>query len=238
MNASTVTVLYVVLSAAAATLAGVSLSRWILPVLQATVFFPVYFRQLQQKRWKRSFGLALLWALSLSATVILLSWQAPQRTGEMILNGERYQEEMFAWIATGVGAESDIRLFLPLHLTHLFLFALMSLVSGGMLGLLMGSVLLNYMSFYVGTLLNHSTNFLAVLALAWPPWAIFRVGGFVLVAIALSSLAYRQVGLVSLGSRLEKEVGRNGLILLALDVIFKWGLAPLWQLWLNRFTTL
>lgn len=232
------TLLYVVLSAVGATLAGAGLSRWILPVLQTAVFFPIYYHHLQRKEWMRAFGLSLLWAVSLSATVIVLSWHAPERAGEMIINGKEYQKEMFVWIATGVGAESDIREFLPLHVTHLVLFIVLTFVSGGMFGLLMGSVLLNYMSFYVGTLLGHATNVIAVLALAWPPWAILRVTGFILVAIALSSLAYRRVGLQSLGHDLEKDIGRNGLILLTFDILLKWGLAPLWQAWLSRLTLL
>lgn len=238
MKADISTVLYVVLSAVAATLAGASLSAWLLPFLQAAVFFPVYFRQMQRKRWRRAFSLALLWAVTLSATVIILSWQDPQRTGETVLNGEEYKEEMFRWVATGEGPESDIRQFLPLHLLHLILFSTLSLISGGMLGLLMGSILLNYMSYYVGTLLSHSLTFLPVVALAWPPWAILRVIGFILIAISLSSLAYRRVGLESLGLRLEITIARAGLVLLVLDILLKWLIAPVWQLWLKQLTTL
>ncbi|HLV01902.1 MAG TPA: hypothetical protein VKZ59_11585 [Acidobacteriota bacterium] len=234
----TTSLLYVVLSAIGATLAGAGLNRWVLPVLQTAVFFPVYFRHLQHKEWKQAFGLSLVWAVSLSATVSLLSWYAPERASEMIINGEQYQAEMFSWIATGEGAETDIGRFLPLQVTHLLLFTVLTLVSGGLLGLLMGSVLLNYMSFYVGTLLGHATNVIGVLALAWPPWAMLRVAGFILIAIVLSSLAYRRVGLQSLGFDLEKHIGRKGLILLILDILLKWGLAPLWQTWLSRLTVL
>ena len=65
-------------------------------------------------------GLTLLW---------------PQAMESAVWRGEAYRDEMFGWIRTGAGVEGDIRQFLPVHLMHLGLFCLLSLVSGGLFGL-------------------------------------------------------------------------------------------------------
>src|SRR4051812_7797030 len=68
-----------------------------------------------------------------------------------ILNGPEYKAEMRDWIVNGVGRESTPSQFVPQHLKHLGAFLLLTVASGGYLGLAMGAYLLGYMSFYVGS---------------------------------------------------------------------------------------
>lgn len=180
-------------------------------------------------------GMAL-WAFLISVVIGIASYGRPESMESVILNAREYQGEMFHWINTGVGPEGDVRQFLPQHLLHFGVFSLVTFLSVGFLGLVMGSALVNYMSFYVGTLLLHSERFWAVLVLAWPPWAVLRVFGFILAAIFLAALAMR----ILTGSKEKAEGAERYLIiggmLLISDVFLKWTLAPTWRLLLDAYT--
>ena len=56
-----------------------------------------------------------------------------------ILNGAKYQTEMFHWIKTGAGAEGNPVQFVPQHLIHFIIFCVLSAISAGLLSLLMGA---------------------------------------------------------------------------------------------------
>jgi hypothetical protein len=118
------------------------------------------------------------------------------------------------------------------------MFSILTLVSGGFLGLVMGSALMNYMSFYVGALLVEAESTAPVLLLAWPPWAIIRVAGFILVAMSLSMLVFRWFRPSQSEHNLIKFYAGLGLSFLFLDVLLKWSLAGIWQGLLKRLTGL
>ena len=139
--------------------------------------------------------------------------------------------------SAGTGREADPRRFVPQHLLHLGLFALLAIVSGGLLGILLGAVLVDYMSFYVGSLRAACpASFLPIVA-GWPPCAILRVVGFVLVGVVLAEpLVARLRG----PSRRPAGMGRfacralpAALVLLLLDIVLKAWLAPRWAVLLR-----
>src|SRR5262245_43111444 len=94
----------------------------------------------------------LAWAAALAVfgTTCFLLWPGLDAGG--ILNGPEYRDEMFRWIRTGEGREGSLGLFLPQHALHLGAFVALSLVSASAASILMGAVLMNYMSFYVASL--------------------------------------------------------------------------------------
>ncbi|HSR69979.1 MAG TPA: hypothetical protein VLU25_18775 [Acidobacteriota bacterium] len=200
-----------------------------LPLLQACAFYPLFAARLFRSRWKSAVAAALLWAFWTALLVGTVSYAAPEWSSHRILRAQAYQEEMFTWVESGRGAEGDIRLFLPQHALHLGLFSLLCLLSLGFLGLLMGAVLMNYMSFYVGTLLGYALDMATVLAMAWPPWAMCRVAGFIFIAAALSGWAARRLGLPDLADCRLRPALAAGAALIVMDVFLKWWLAPYWQ---------
>ncbi len=226
---------YVLVSTPAAILLGLLLGRWPLPLVQACFAFPVFHGLVVRKRIGRAALAMTGWAALTALLVVYLTIRAPEYLGDRVLMGESYRREMFTWVATGVGKEGDIRQFLPQHVLHFVLFAVCTTVTGGFLGLAMGSILMNYMSFYVGSLLLQSQDFNAVAMLAWPPWAAVRVLAYILTATALAALAYDRVGLCSIDLARVKRLLLAGGALLLLDVLLKWSLAPVWQPWLLRF---
>jgi hypothetical protein len=102
----------------------------------------------------------------------------------------------------------------------------------------MGSSLMNYMSFYVGALLLETKSIFSVLLLAWPPWAMVRVAGFILIAMVLSMLVFRRFRPAGVERQQIRFYAILGFSLLLLDVILKWRLAGIWQTLLQSLTDL
>jgi hypothetical protein len=139
---------------------------------------------------------------------------------------------MLAWIATGRGPEGNIQLFLPRVLVEYVLVLALSAVSAGAAALVLGGLLLGYMNGYVGWVVSHadpSASHWVAGVLAWPPWAICRVGSFILAGTAGALWGFPRL--------YRKDTPRTpvlrllvlSLVLLGLDVGLKWWLAPIWR---------
>lgn len=230
--------LWLVVTTPLAVAAGLLAGGWWLPLFQACAFYPLFAARLFGSRWKSAVAVSLLWALGTALLVGAVSYAAPEWSSTRILRAQAYQQEMFTWVESGRGAEGDIRLFLPQHALHLGLFSLLCLISLGFLGLLLGAVLMNYMSFYVGTLLGYAVDTATVLAMAWPPWAMCRVAGFIFIAAALSGWSGRRMGLPGLEDSRQRTALAAGAALIVMDVFLKWLLAPYWQPLLEMSTRL
>ncbi|HEX6862340.1 MAG TPA: hypothetical protein VF414_05965 [Thermoanaerobaculia bacterium] len=153
---------------------------WALGLLSPLTLYPSFVPRVRERDYRGAWRLGILWALLLSIGVILLVFLMPEAAGEGIVEGERYRQEMFGWIATGEGKENEWRQFLPEHLLHLAVFLLLTWASGGYLGLVLGAILTAYMSYFVGSYAAASGHpFLGSLA-AWVPWSVIRVCAFVL----------------------------------------------------------
>ena len=173
-------------------------------------------------------------ALALVGTVVFVWW--PEPIGRLVLNGPAYKSEMFNWIRTGRGAEGNIRLFLPEHLVHLGAFIVVGLGTGSAGAIVMGAVLMNFMSYYVAALAKAGVPPWAVTLLGWQPWAIARVAAFSTLGVLLAE------PLVSLVFPTAKEKlkasTRAAYIVAAMsgilaDWFLKFLLAPTWGRWLR-----
>lgn len=76
----------------------------------------------------------------------------------------------------------------------LILFSFLAFITMGFAALLLGAYLLNYMNYYVGTLLlyskNNLTSLIFVALFSWPIYAILRVFGYIGLGISLTYLSY------------------------------------------------
>lgn len=199
----------------------------VLPVLGTAAIYPFFAVLLAAGRRGAAIAAALLWAASLSATLIAVTARDPGRTAPLVVRGASYRDEMFSYVATGVGTESTPRLFVPQHLLHAGLFVAATVCSAGLLGLMMGEVLVAYMSFYVGSLASGPAPWTGAL-LGWPPWAILRVIAFVLLGSVLSRpLLARFLGR-PLPHPPDRPVLTAAILLLVADLLLKAGLASAW----------
>jgi hypothetical protein len=209
---------------------------WLMPILGAAVPYPIYLIYIKQEKYRSAFGWVLFWAVCQSLAIGLATVIAPDDAAQAILSGKLYTTEMFHWVKTGEGTEGNIHLFLPIHLRQYVLFSLLSLLSLGSLSLILGTYLLNYMNFYVAQIVSLSHHPWLTLCLAWYPWSILRVIGFIATGEALTAL-----GLSFIQQKRGKPpllFPRSFLIMgatfVVADIIVKALLAPIWRQFLLK----
>jgi hypothetical protein len=199
---------------------------WALPLLAPLTVYPAFALRVRQRRYGAAWLLAMLWAVLLSFGIIVLVIVRPPIAGTGILHGVAYRGEMFTWIASGTGKETMPSRFVPEHLLHLGAFVVLTVVSGGYLGLVLGAFLTGYMSYFVGSFALTSGRPLVGSLAAWVPWSVIRVMAFVLLGALLARpLLLRQ----------RWPFGRREAWLFALalggilaDLVLKTLLAPAW----------
>jgi hypothetical protein len=199
----------------------------VLPLAATAAIWPFFASLLAAGRRGGAVAAALLWAASLSATLIAVTARDPGRVAPIVLRGASYRDEMFSYVATGVGTESTPRLFVPQHLLHAGLFSAATLLSAGVLGLMMGEVLVAYMSYYVGALASGPAPWTGAL-LGWPPWAVLRVVAFVLLGSVLSRPLLGLVLRRRVPHPPDRPVVAAALVLLLADLVLKAALATTW----------
>jgi len=207
---------------------------WLLPFLGAAVAYPVFLDRVRKGAFRAAFGWMLYWTLIQSLSVGWGLRLAPERAAASVARGPSYAAEMLHWARTGDGAESRPREFLPIHARHFAGFTVLTAVTAGAGGLVLGTWLLDYMNYYVGSLVAASTKPWLAAVLGWHPWAVLRVIGFIALAVAMAPLGLRW------GRRLRKlpadgipPVSRGflalGLGLIVADALLKTVLAPTWH---------
>lgn len=204
---------------------------WVLPALQAVPAWLFMAAALKNGRRGLAIGLVLWWALFMAVTVVAFSLHDPAQAIASIGNGAAYRDEMLSWIRSGVGNESSPSIFIPQHLAHATIFCLLGLATAGIASIAMGAFLMNYMSFYVGDMFARCIDLpgtQGAMLLAWNPWSMIRVASFIVLGVLLAEpLLSRWPGFRSdSGGRTRWIV--LGLAGLALDILLKTFLAPLW----------
>jgi hypothetical protein len=207
-------------------------ARWTLPVLATIAVYPSFALFVSRGRRAAAVTTALVWAFSLAATLIFAASRDPARVGAVVPRGPEYRDEMFAYVASGHGQETEPARFLPRHAIDLILFVALSLVSGGLLGILMGGVLVGYMSYYVGSLACGAAPWRAAL-LGWPPWAILRVVAFVLIGVVAARPLVTRLARREASSGGDRRLLIAAAVLLLLDVALKTALAGEWAVLLR-----
>lgn len=207
-------------------------SRILHPFLCLTPAYLAMLVLLRHGLRKRAVAVMLVWALGLGMAGTTFSTLFPERAGTVTFNGAEYREEMYKWIRTGEGPEGDVALFLPLHARHIVVFVLLSLGTVSLLSMVFGTILMNYMSFYVGSLFSQTESLGIILLFGWPIWSVIRILSYVTLGVVLAEpilarlFPYRwewrdlSPYLIAAGS---------GLIL---DALLKAGLASTWRTWL------
>lgn len=205
---------------------GVPGGRWLLPLAVPLTLYPLFRPRVARGDYGAAYGLGMLWAVILSASVVTLVYFAPERARAGILNGEPYAREMMRWVETGIGTEVTPRAFLPQHLLHLGVFALLTWVSAGYLGLALGAGLVGYMSYFVGTYAVAGGHPWMGPVVAWVPWSVIRVAAFVLLGAILSRpLLRRRLWPLDFG-RTERRLLALALAGIVVDLVLKTLAAP------------
>ncbi len=209
---------------------------WLLPLLNALPGYFVLVHRLRKGERGGAVRAMLWWAvtMALTGTILFVWWPAP--LAPVVVLGPEHQADMFHWIRTGLGAEASPRHFLPRHLLQLGAFVALGLATAGAGAILMGAVLLNYMSYYVAALAKAGVPSWGVTALGWQPWAISRIAAFCTLGVILAEpLLFR---LAPAARQRLRKVGRASYVVagmsgIMIDWFLKAALAPLWGRWLR-----
>jgi len=228
---SALIVLATVLSYVVAWIVAVPL---LVPVLNTLASFPFMVAALRRGNVRVAVARMLVWALALGVCATLLSYWQPWRTETLFLRGASYRAEMFGWVMTGHGAESEPSRFLPLHLRDAAIFVALALATGGVLAMIMGAALMNYMGHYVGALAAASARPAVTMILGWHPWAVVRIVSFVTLGVVLSAPLLSKIWNFPVDWRSERRLAAYAAAGLVVDVVMKWLLAPAWQKLLLR----
>jgi hypothetical protein len=199
---------------------------WATPLLAGTAAWAYLVLRREGPRLRLIGGL-LCWAAALAASVSLLTAWSPGEAGALIPRGPEYWAEMKPWLWTGEGKEARPAQFVPEHVLHLVAFGLLTLVSGGWLGLVLGAFLLGYMSFYVGQVALLADAPAVGALLAWHPWAVLRVIAFVTIGVSLARLLLERPSLRE-WAREERLPLLAGAGLWIADLLLKTLMAPHW----------
>lgn len=229
---------YLVLCAGLGSLLGVlSGQPAVLLALTAIPPYLIFLARMRAGRRGAALGLMVAWAALQSLAIIALSQWQPEKAGLAVFHGPAYRATLFDWIRTGEGSEGDWRLFLPEHARHYAFFLLASTLTAGAAGILFGTVLLNYMSYYVAGLFladAMGAHTLKLALMGWPIWSILRVVGFIAGAVAATDLTLavlrRGRGRPLPWPGASANVLSLSLALVILDALVKALLAPAWRL--------
>jgi hypothetical protein len=163
-------------------------SLYLLPLLNALPAWWLMARRLRAGDLRGAILLMLVFPLALAVfgTTYLALWPTDNHLTPLVINGPEYREEMFQWIRFGGGTEGNWRRFLPLHITHLVGFVVVSLLTGSLVSITGGAVLTNYMNGYVASIHRAGAPLWATVFFGWQPWAICRVAAFCILGVVLS----------------------------------------------------
>ncbi|HEV2982783.1 MAG TPA: hypothetical protein VGX46_00265 [Vicinamibacterales bacterium] len=201
----------------------------VLPILNTVASVPFMIQALRRGDLQLAVARMLLWALTMGVCATLWSYARPAQTDALILRGEAYRVEMFAWVLTGRGAEGTPSQFIPEQLAHAAIFTALALGTGSLLAMPMGAVLMNEMGHYVGALAAASRHPALAMILGWHPWAVIRIVSFVVIGVVLSVPVLSRVTEIRIDWRLARRLLLVAGVGLVIDVLLKTLLAPAWQ---------
>jgi len=206
----------------------------LIPLFNVAASYPFMILALKRGDLAVAIARMLLWALTMGLCAMLLSYVRPAATDTLFLRGEAYRVEMFGWVMTGSGAESTPSVFVPQQLLQTSVFAVLALVTGGVLAMPMGAALMNYMGHYVGSLAANSRQPMLTMLLAWHPWSVIRIVSFVILGVVLSVPLVSRVTRLTIDRRAARTFKIAACAGLLADLILKALLAPAWQRLLLR----
>lgn len=201
----------------------------LVPILNTVPAFPFMVAALRRGQIGDAVVRMWIWAATLAVCATAMSYWDTAAAGRLFINGENYRREMFTFVLTGVGAEGNIRQFLPQHALHATIFCVLALATGSLAAMPMGAVLMNYMGYYVGSLAAAGARPAAIVVLAWVPWALVRIASFVVLGVVLAGPALGRWLRFPYGLRAERRWVGLALAGLGLDVLMKWTLAHAWR---------
>ena len=173
----------VMLSAASVVLSTLVGVGFLTPLFHVAAILPFYYHAMKIGEYPWSFVLIIRWAGAIFVTTVALGVFVPARAAEAQLLGPATIAAMETWLADPQSAPpADF----PYLLWGMAVFLIGSVISGGMVGLVVGSLAVGGAAVGALYLLEHGQNVVQILLTALPPWqwALFAGGACLLVPAA------------------------------------------------------
>jgi len=160
--------------------------KYLLPFATALPASIILYMHMKKKQPFAAVVDMLLYVFWLTVVSIIWMYFLYDRAGEIVIHGKDYVAEMKPWLEGEASKEGTPSLFIKEHMLHMAIVAAASLISAGFLALLFGTILVNYMNFYVVSLMRMSSKPLLVAVIGWHPWSVLRVIAFIILGCAFA----------------------------------------------------
>lgn len=210
-------------------------NKFLLPFLTSVPATIILINHLRKGRLNIAILDMILYVFWLSVIGISLTYIYFDYAGDYtILNGRNYVEEMRPWLEGEISKEGTPALFIKEHLLHMVVVALSSIISAGFLALYFGTILVNYMNFYVVWLMKSSGNPVLMSIIGWHPWSVIRVIAFIILgSVCACPLAAKFFKGEKIDRRILYAMLVLAVVLEILDIIIKATIGPFWRELLN-----
>lgn len=131
-----------------------------------------------------AFAALLIWTFIQSSLVIFSSLRSAGKMAGLIFRSETYSKSMFRWIETGILPEGNSIQVIRTHLQQTLIYCALAFITGNLISLIFGCMLLNYMNFYVAQLSARNKSW-KTFVFGWNPWSVVRVVAFLWLGIVL-----------------------------------------------------
>jgi pimeloyl-ACP methyl ester carboxylesterase len=207
-------------------LAWILKSKWLTPILGAAA--PAYPFLIELSRsGERAFLVLCFWVFLQSGLVLFFTDRWPDQMAALIWRGETYSAGMFQWIETGDLPEGKAGQVILIHIKQALLYCILAILTANLLSLVLGCALLNYMNFYVASLMRKSEKRMLALLTGWNPWSVIRVASFLWLGTVLAIPLYRwlqhQPPQISISGI---AIGVTGIVI---DIILKLAISRSWS---------
>lgn len=204
--------------------------KYLLPLLTGIPASIVLIIHLRKKRYMTSVMDMILYVFWLSISGLILMYFFPDQADRVILKGISYWEEMRPWLEGQASKEGSWQKFIPEHLLHTVIVGVSSLISAGSLALIFGTILVNYMNFYVSKLMLAADFPILLAFVGWHPWSVIRVIGFIILGCACAAPMVSKIDRhVSLDKRKIILMIIFAVILEITDILLKIFTGPIWR---------
>jgi hypothetical protein len=178
-----------------------------------------------------AFVTLLIWTFIQSFLVIFSSLRSNNKMARLIFRSETYSESMFRWIKTGILPEGNSIQVIRIHLQQTLIYCVLAFVTGNLLSLIFGCMLLNYMNFYVAQFAAQNKSWKAFV-FGWNPWSVVRVVSFLWLGAVLGIPLLSYLWKMNIEFRFIWLV--PGIIGVILDLILKLTVSDRWRIKLGR----
>jgi hypothetical protein len=204
-------------------------NRYVTPALNLVVVAPFYLWAAVRGRYGPAVGLSVLWLACTALFFTVGTTLFPERAGGAVLYGEAFNADFNRWLAGENVAFGVVWDYLGKAAVQGGFTGALSLLTGGLGGLLVGSVNVTCISYNAGRLVLGSTDGTLSILFAWPFWEVLKAISLINLSVAFGVPVIRTVSRRRVIYKTALEHAAAGLLFLGTSVFIHWRAALFWR---------